>query len=79
VRDRQRGLTLIGAVIVVAILAAAGYYLYSVIMETDTGPGCKDDFTLCMRYCRRTTTDDASAQKCQENCRQQFDECSRQR
>jgi len=65
--------------VILAIAAAAGYYLYKAISEVDEGPGCKDAFTSCMRYCRRTTTDDASAQKCQQSCQRDFDACSSQR
>lgn len=65
--------------VILAIAAAAGYYLYKAISEVDEGPGCKDAFTSCMRYCRRTTTDDASAQKCQQSCQRDFDACGGQR
>jgi len=74
---RQRGLSLIGNLVVIAILVTAGYYLYRFIMETDTGPGCKDAFTLCMKHCRRSTTDTAAAQACQDTCQRDADACAR--
>ena len=75
----QRGLSFFGVLVILAIAAAAGYYLYKAIGEVDEGPGCKDAFTSCMRYCRRTTTDDASAKACQKACQRDFDVCDRRR
>ena len=72
---RQRGLSLIGNLVVLAILAGAGYYLYQTIMETDTG--CKDALTSCMKHCRRTTADSTSAQACQDTCQRDSDACAR--
>ena len=77
VKIRQRGLSLIGNLVVLAILAAAGYYVYKTIMETDTGPGCKDALTSCMKYCRRSTIDSPGAQACQDTCQRDADACAR--
>ena len=77
VKIRQRGLSLIGNLVVLAILAAAGYYVYQTIMETDTGPGCKDALTSCMKYCRRSTIDSTGAQACQDTCQRDADACAR--
>jgi len=77
VKSRQRGLSLIGNLVVLAILAVAGYYLNKIINEVDTGPGCKDAFTLCMKHCRRSTTDSDSAQACQNACQRDADACAR--
>ncbi len=74
---RQRGLSLIGNLVMLAILAGAGYYLYQSIMETDTGPGCKDALTSCMKHCRRSTTDATTAQACQDTCQRGADACAR--
>ena len=74
---RQRGLSLIGNLVILAILAGAGYYLYKIIMETDTGPGCKDAHTSCMKHCRRTTADSISALACQDACQRDADACAR--
>ena len=75
----QRGLSFFGMLVILAIAAAAGYYLFKAISEVDEGPGCKDAFTSCMKYCRRTTTEDASAQTCQKACQRDLDACDRQR
>ena len=77
VKIRQRGLSLIGNLVVLAIIAAAGYYVYKTIMEMDTGPGCKDALTSCMKHCRRSTSDSTSAQSCQETCQRDADACAR--
>jgi len=68
-----------GVLVIVAIAAGAGYYLYKVISEVDAGPACKDAHTSCMRYCRRTTPETAAAQTCQQACQRDFDACDRQR
>jgi hypothetical protein len=73
----ERGLSLIGNLVVLAILAGAGYYLYKTINEVDTGPGCKDALTACMKYCRRSTTDTDAAQACQDVCLRDADACAR--
>jgi len=77
VKIRQRGLGLFGNLVVLAILAGAGYYVYKSIMETDTGAGCKDAQTSCMKYCRRSTTESTSAQACQSACQREADACAR--
>jgi hypothetical protein len=76
-RSSQNGLSLFGALVILAILAGAGYYLYTVIMATDAGPGCNDALNSCMRYCRRSTTDNEASQKCQANCQREAEECNR--
>jgi hypothetical protein len=75
----QRGLSLLGVLVILAIAAGAGYYLYNAISEVDEGPGCKDAHTSCMRYCRRTTTETAAAQTCQQACQRDLEACDRQR
>jgi hypothetical protein len=76
-RNSQRGLSLFGVLVILAIVAGAGYYLYQAISVVDEGPGCKDAFTSCMRYCRRTTTETAAAQSCQQACERDFGACER--
>ncbi|HLF38170.1 MAG TPA: hypothetical protein VI545_00690 [Burkholderiales bacterium] len=76
-RHSQRGLSWFGVLVILAIAAGTGYYLYQAISEVDEGPGCKDAFTSCMRYCRRTTTETAAAQSCQQACQRDFDACER--
>ena len=78
-RHSQRGLGFFGMLVILAIVAAAGYYLYKSISEVDEGPGCKDAFTSCMKTCRRTTTEQAAAQSCQQACQRDLDACARQR
>ncbi len=78
-RQPQWGLGLFGMLVILAIAAVAGYYLYKAVSEVDEGPGCKDAYTSCMRYCRRTTTETAAAQSCQQTCQRDLDACDRQR
>ena len=76
-RARQHGLSFFGLLVVLALVAAAGYYIYTVVMETEGDPGCNNDLTNCMKHCRRGTTETAAAQKCQEDCQRVADECRR--
>jgi hypothetical protein len=73
----QRGLSFLGALIVLAIAAAAGYYVYKWAIEGDDAPTCKNDMTACMRMCRRMTSESAEAQKCQAACEREAAECER--
>ena len=72
----QRGLGSFGMLVVLAIAIAAGYYAYKGIWG-DEAPTCKSAFTACMQKCRRTTTDNASAQACQQGCMRDQEACGR--
>ena len=75
--DSQRGLSMFGALIVVAIAVVAGYYVYKGVMGGDEAPSCSSAFNACMQNCRRTTTESAAAQSCQQACQDDADECNR--
>ena len=74
----QRGMGFFGALIVLAIAAVAGYYIYKAVMGNDEPPSCKSAFTACMQNCRRTTTEAPAAQACQQACSRDADACERQ-
>jgi hypothetical protein len=76
-KSHQRGLSFIGNVVVLAILVVLAYYAFQIFTGTDSGPGCKDALTSCMKYCRRTTTDAPSAQSCQDACQRDAEACAR--
>jgi len=78
VGNSQRGLSLFGALVLLAIVAAAGYYLYHAVIEGEDDPGCNNTRLNCMKHCRRATTEAPAAQACQERCQRDYDECSRQ-
>ncbi len=73
----QRGMGFFGALIVLAIAAVAGYYLYKAVVEGDVAPSCKGAFTACMQNCRRTTTEAPAAQACQQACSRDAEACER--
>lgn len=75
----QRGLTFLGALFFVAIIAVGGYFGYHWYMQQENVPTCKNDLTACMRMCRRTTTETATAQTCQKNCDIVVTECESKR
>ena len=73
----QRGLSLFGALIVVAIAVVAGYYVYKGVMGGDEAPSCNSAFSACLKNCRRTTTEAPAAQSCQQACQDDANECNR--
>ena len=73
--NTQRGLSLPGALFLIAILAIGGYYGYQWYTGGEDLPTCKNDHTACMRMCRRMSGDTAEAQKCQANCERVMAEC----
>lgn len=75
----QRGLSLFGALILVVIAAVAGYYVYQGVMGEDEAPSCNGALNACMKNCRRTASESAAAQSCQQACLGEADECNRQR
>jgi hypothetical protein len=73
----QRGLSSFGMLIVLAVVAALGYYAYKAISGEGEAPSCKGAFSSCMKSCRRTTTEAPAAQACQEACQRDSDACGR--
>ena len=79
-RSPQRGLGAFGTLVVLAILIAAGYYLYAnVLMAPDEAPSCKAALNSCTSNCRKTNTEAPEVQACQERCARTADECERKR
>jgi len=74
-RRWQRGLGTLGALIVIALAAAAAYYIYLDVFGKDAAPTCKKELELCMQRCRKTTTDTTTAQACQADCRRESHLC----
>jgi hypothetical protein len=64
--------------IVLAIVAAAGYYAYKAVW-TDEPPSCGAAATACMQKCRRDTTEAPAAQACQEACQRDQALCQREK
>ena len=74
----QRGLGLLGALVVIAIAVVAGYYVYKGATGGGEAPTCESTFTACMQICRRTSTEAPAAQACQEACKRDAEACKRQ-
>lgn len=70
----QRGLGSFGLLVILAIAIAGGYYAYKAIWS-DEAPSCRSAFTACLQKCRRTTTENATAQACQAACRGERNAC----
>lgn len=75
-RDRQQGLGWFGSLIVLALTAGAGYYLYQVFVVGDETPSCAAAQQDCLKGCRRSATDNAAIQACQERCRREAEDCA---
>ena len=72
----QRGLGLFGTLVILVLAAGAGYYVYvGVFRDGGQAPSCKEAQQDCMKMCRRTSTDQASAAACQNECQRKFDAC----
>ena len=75
--ESQKGLGLLGLLIVVAIAAAIGYYAYKGIWQADEGqPSCASALNACTKNCRRTQTESADMQRCQQACQRESDACA---
>jgi hypothetical protein len=73
----QRGLSFFGALILFAIIAGGGYFGYQWYVARDDAPTCKNDFTACMRMCRRLSSESAEAETCQAGCERDVAACER--
>lgn len=74
--NSQQGLGLFGVLVIVAIAAAAFYYAFMGVRgENDAMPGCRTVLSDCLAKCRRTTTEAAEAQRCQQGCMREADAC----
>ena len=75
-RRTQKGLGWFGSLIVLALAVGAGYYLYQQMVVGEAAPSCAAEETGCLQKCRRTSTDNASIQACQESCRREAEVCA---
>lgn len=71
----QRGLGLFGALVIVALAAVVLYYAYKGVTGEDEEPTCRSTHTDCLQNCRRTRTESADLQRCQDFCQREFDAC----
>ncbi len=69
-KKTQRGMGAFGTLVVLALFVVAGYYAYEYVMEPDTmeAPSCKAQLNSCTIKCRRTSTEAAQEQACQQDC-----------
>ena len=74
----QRGMGALILVIVLAIAGALGYYAYKTFSKSDEPENCPGSFMYCMKVCRGTTTEAATAQLCKEGCERDQAICERQ-
>jgi hypothetical protein len=73
-RKQQAGGAL-GTIIVIALLAAAGYYAYTLFVAPSEPPSCKATLNSCISQCRKTSTEAPALQACQESCQRDAAAC----
>ncbi|MEX0637574.1 MAG: hypothetical protein WD155_02440 [Burkholderiales bacterium] len=75
-RSSQRGLGWFGSLVALALAVGAGYYLYRQMVVGEAMPSCTAQHNECLQKCRRSSTDNAAAQACQQDCRREAELCS---
>lgn len=73
-RTYQRG-GAFGTLIIIALLAAGGYYAYTEFVAPSAPPTCKAQLQACLTHCRKTTTEAPQSQACQEACQRDAAAC----
>jgi hypothetical protein len=73
----QRGLGLFGTLLIVAVAAAALYYVYLGVTGEGEEPSCRNTYNACQQNCRRTRTETVALQDCQDFCRRELAQCER--
>ena len=74
-RRRQRG-DAFGSLVVLVVLAVAGYFAYKYFIAPDQpAPSCKVQLNRCIADCRKTSTEAPQVQACQESCKQKAASC----
>jgi hypothetical protein len=73
----QRGLGTFGTLVVLAIAAAGGYWVYKNVVEPETvsPPSCKQQLNSCIARCRKSSTEAPQTQACQEDCQRNAAGC----
>lgn len=74
-RRRQRG-DAFGSLVVLVVLAVAGYFVYKYFISMDQPPpSCKVQLNRCLSECRKSSTEAPQMQACQDACNQKAASC----
>jgi hypothetical protein len=65
----------IGTIILIALLAAGGYYAYTLFIAPSEPPSCKAILNSCIAQCRKSNTEAPALQACQESCQRDAAAC----
>jgi hypothetical protein len=74
-RSTQNGVGWFGSLIVLALTAVAGYYLYQEFVVGEEAPSCAALHQDCLKGCRRSATDNESMQACLKSCENEAQTC----
>jgi len=67
---------LFGILVVLAIAAAAAYYVWKGVSGEDAAPTCTAANSMCLTKCRKTAVEAPAMQACQEECRRDLATCN---
>jgi hypothetical protein len=65
----------LGTIVLLIVIGFVGYWVYNHLLFSDEPPSCKATLNACVASCRKTTSEAADYQACQERCRQQAEAC----
>ena len=76
-RRLQQGLGTFGVLVVLVIAGIGGWWVYKNVFEADSvsAPTCESQQSTCIANCRKTSTESAQIQACQDGCRRNFASC----
>ena len=75
----QRGMNLLGALLVLALAAAGAYYVYLGVSAQDARPPCAGLLAGCMERCSRTAADNDTVEACRRKCQDDNKTCEAER
>jgi hypothetical protein len=74
-RRRQLG-DAFGSLVVLVVLAVAGYFAYRYFISMDQPPpSCKMQLNRCSADCNKTATEASEMKACQDSCQQKAAAC----
>lgn len=67
----------VGTLVVLIALAVVGYYVYQYFLgsESEAPPSCRAALNACTAKCRKSTSEAAENQACEQRCRAEAAAC----
>lgn len=67
------------SVLLIAIAAAAGYFVYDAVVAPEGPTTCASAQSACIKTCRRASNEASAAQACQDACQRDAQACAARR